>query len=331
MNRLHSAPRPPAPSPRRARAAKPLLALSLLLAGCGSLPDTQPFTDATANLRSAVASSGTAVVTELKRSPIGGMNAQAGSLEKAWQVRTRVMSSLVDYAASVAAIADAGKKGEESVKKLTDAATTLVQTLGAANLAASAGTSLAIDAIQFAHGQIARARALRSLEPALAEIQPAIQRLAELMAADFADLDAIVQVALDAQHDRLEADNQNEIGYRKSLLAARRSLMGKASNQLGSGTSPAAISVGDELKRADEMLAANDAWHVAYSAKQDQVAQRRRAASDLIGAAQVALADWAAAHNKLLGAVRAKRTLDVAELTASAKRIHELIDRYRKL
>ncbi|MBI2516551.1 MAG: hypothetical protein HYV95_06505 [Opitutae bacterium] len=309
----------------------PFLAAALLLAGCPSLPDTQPFTDATVGLRSAVAASGTAVVAELKRNPVDGMAAQGASLEKAWQVRTKAMSALVDYANSLQAIADSGRKGEESAQKLADAATTLVQTLGAANLAASAGASLAIDTFKFANGQIARARAAKSLEAALAEMQPAIERIAELFAADLTDLDTLVQTTIDAQRDRLERDNQSEINYRRRLLAARRSLMAKAASQLDEQVKPTALAGSDDLKRADELLAANEAWHTAYAAQQAAIAERGRLAAEMLGAAQAAFADWTAAHARLLAAVRAKRLPSMAELTAAAKRIQELVDRYRKL
>lgn len=308
-----------------------LIAAALLLAGCPSLPDTQPFTDATVGLRGAVASSGTAVVAELKRNPVDGMAAQGAGLEKAWQVRTKAMTALVDYANSLQAIADSGRKGEESAQKLADAATTLVQTLGAANLAASSAAGLAIDTFKFANGQIARARAAKSLEAALAEMQPAIERIAELLAADLTDLDTIVQAAIDAQHDRLERDNQSEINYRQRLLAARRNLMGKAANQLDQGVNPTALAGGDDLKRTDELLAANEAWRTAYTAQQAAIAERGRLASEMIGAAQAAFADWTAAHARLLAAVRARRIPSMAELTDAAKRIRDLVDRYRKL
>lgn len=308
-----------------------LLAATLLLAGCPSLPDTKPFSDATTSLRSAVVSSGTAVVSELKRNPIEGMAAHGVTLEREWKVRAQLMSALADYAHSITAIADAGNKGAESAQKLADAATGLAQTLGAANLAASAGTTLAIDTFKFLNEQIARARAAKSLEAALAEMQPAIARIAELLAADLTALDEAMHIAIVAQQDKLASDNQAELSYRKRLVAVRQSLMGKAANELADETSPTKITIADELKRTDELLALAESWRAGYDAQQAAIAERGRLGTEMIGTTRDALGDWASAHAKLLGALRTKQTPNVSDLVDAAKRIQDLVARYRQL
>lgn len=307
------------------------LAAALLLAGCQSLPDTQPFTDATVSLRSAVAAGGTAVVAELKRSPVAGMDTQAEALDRAWQIRTKTMTALVDYAHSLQAIVNAGNKGETSAQKLADAANTLLQTLGPANLAATAGGTLALDTFKFAFGQIARARAAKSLEVALAEMQPAIDRIAELFAADLADLDLLVQVAIDSQRDRLADENQSQIGYRRQILATQKDLQNITAGELAARKAPNQLSKTEDLKRLDELLAAQATWYADYTARQSATAARGRAASEMAGVTRLAFADWAAAHAQLLAAIRARRTLSVAELAEATKRIHALVDRYREL
>src|SRR5215207_2436930 len=94
-----------------------LSAAIALLAGCTTLPDTQPFTDATVGLRRAVAASGSAVVSGLKTAPLPAVSAQGKKLEEAWAVRNKAMSALVAYASSLQAIADAGQEGAESAKR----------------------------------------------------------------------------------------------------------------------------------------------------------------------------------------------------------------------
>lgn len=302
-----------------------------LVAGCQNLPDTQPFTDATVGLRSAVAATGTAVVAELKQTPLPKVAVQADNFEKACVTRDTAMSALVAYASSLQAIVDSGKKGGESAKKLADAATTLTGALGAANLLAGAGGTLLADTFTYAYGQIAKARAAKSLEAALVEIQPAIERLATVLAADLKNSDEIVTLALRAERDALAEDNQRELGYRKQLTATRGTLMSSVAADLQAGKKAAEISQADDLTRVSDLLAKSDAWNTDYEAKQAAIAARGRAAHELIAAAAHALPDWAAAHAKMLAAVSAKHTPNVAELTDVATRLRDLVDRYRKL
>lgn len=307
-------------------------AVGLLLSGCASLPDTQPFTDATLSLRSAVAASGTAVVAELRHTPLGHIEGSAKNLEDAWKTRDGVMSALVEYANSLQAITDAGKKGEESAKQLADAVNVLAQSLGAASLGASQGGALAVETFGFVYGQIAKARAAKSLELALREIQPAIERIATLLAADLVKLDELIQVAIMAEHDALETDNQREIGYRRQLVDSRRQLMGVVGNELKKeNANITKIERTDELGRLDQLLAATDGWNTAYTAEQKTIAERGRIAREMIAATQAAFSTWAAGHARLLAAVRAKRTPSAVELAAAATRIRELVDRYRRL
>lgn len=302
-----------------------------LFAGCQNLPDTQPFTDATVGLRSAVAATGTTVSAELRQTPLPKVAAQADNFEKAWVARDAAMSALVAYANSLQAIVDSGKTGGESAGKLADAATTLAGTLGAANLLAGAGGTLLVDTFTYAYGQIAKARAAKSLEAALVELQPAIERLATLLAADLKSSDEIITLAIRAERDALAEDNQREFNYRKQLTATRGMLMSSVTADLQAGTKPADLTQAGDLSRLSDLLAKSDAWNTAYEAKQAAIAARARVAHELIAAAAHALPDWAAAHAKMLAAVSAQRPPSVAELTEVATHLRELVDRYRKL
>ncbi len=302
-----------------------------LLAGCRSLPDTQPFTDATGSLRSAIATTGTTVVAELKQTPLPGVAAQADKLEKAWATRNAAMSALVEYANSLQAIVDSGKKGAESVGKLLDAAGTLTDALKVTNpLAGEAGT-LAADTIKYAYGLIAQARAAKSLEAALTEIQPAIDRLAQLLSADLQNCNDIITVASKAEHDALDFDSQREIAYRKQLLASRGLAMTSMAGELAADKKPADLTKGGDLDRLAELLAKNDTWNADYAQKQAAIAARGRAAHELIGTAAAAIPAWASAHAQMLRTVSTKRPPNVTELTDAVTHIRDLVDRYRKL
>jgi hypothetical protein len=304
---------------------------ALLLSGCRSLPDASPFADATVGLRNAVTMGGNAVVAELKRSPVEGMDAQASSLEQAWTGRTKAMAALVEYARSLQAITSAGENGAESVQKLATAAETLAQTLGAASFAAGSVGQLATDTLKFLGEQIIRARAARTLETALAEMQPAIDRIAELFAADLADLGAVIEVAIDSQRDRFADENQGPLFYRKQLLATQADLMKIIATDLKNGKSPTELARTDELRKVDDLLQAQAPWYAAYSDRQESIAARGRMSAELMGTIRIAFTEWAAAHAQLLAAIRTKRAPAAAELIETSHRIHDLVLRYRQL
>lgn len=301
------------------------------LSGCRTLPDTQAFTGATAGLRAAVAATGTTVVAELKQTPLPGVAAQASQLDKAWAARNDAMSAVVEYSNSLQAIVDSGKKGGESAKKLADAVGTLAGALKVANPVAGTAGELAADTFEFVYSQIAVARAAKSLEAALTAIQPAIDRMAQLIAADLRRCDEIMTLATRAERDALADANQSELAYRKQLLKSRGQAMASMASELESGTKPAELAKAEDLTRLTDLLAKNDAWYAGYEQKQAAIAARGRAAHELIGAASAAVPDWAAAHAQMLGVVSARRAPTVTELTDAVARVRELVDRYQKL
>jgi hypothetical protein len=85
------------------------------------------------------------------------------------------------------------------------------------------------------------------------------------------------------------------------------------------------------LKRIEELLALAEQWHTGYDAQQAAIAERGRLGAEMIATTRDALGDWAAAHAKLLDAVRTKRAPNVADLVDAAKRIQDLVARYRQL
>lgn len=86
-----------------------------------------------------------------------------------------------------------------------------------------------------------------------------------------------------------------------------------------------------ELKRADELLQAADAWYLPLDTQLKEIGAREKVARQLIAETQVGLQDWAVAHGQVLSAVRTKRPPSVAELSEAAQRIRDLVQKYRNL
>jgi hypothetical protein len=308
------------------------LVFVIALSGCASSPDVAPFTEATVSLRGAVASAGAATVAELGRTDLPNAKTQAQNLAAAWTERDRFFTALVAYANSLQAIVDAGQSGADAAKAVADAGGQLANAANIAMPGAGTGGEIAIQTATFVYGQIAKARAAKSLEKALADVQPAIDVVATKVGADLKDLDALVQLAAQAQTDtlKLESDTQSRLSYRKQLVSRRDELMKQVDSVVRGGGNVTDIAT-SELKRVDALLVDANAWYLPLEAQLKEIATRERVARQLIAETRVGLLDWAAAHAQLLVAVRTKRPPSVAELAENAKRIRELVQKFRSL
>jgi hypothetical protein len=310
-----------------------LVAAALLLGatGCSTLPDTQPFTTATVSLQGAIASSGAAVVAEMKATPLLANGKVLTDLERAWVTRNEAMTALVAYARSLEEIAAAGRAGEDSARKLVDAAGALAGAVGQKSAVASEAGKLVGDTFMLISGEIARARAAKSLEAALAQLQPVMERIAQILAADLQSLDGLLRLAAEAAQGGLDQKYDAAIGFRWQLLKTQTKLQNSIQTQLASGTVPSQLKATDELARVVTLLGQGDAAYAEYTRAQAALDARVRAGRQLIAETGPALTAWAATHGNLLVALRTKRPPNVAEVVAATGRIRALAERYRRL
>lgn len=308
--------------------------ITLLLAGgCANLPDVRPFTDATISLRSAVTTSGEQVVSELQQAGAAkpAIGDEAKKLAEAWAARNRLLTGLVEYANSLQAIVDSGNSGAESAKALAGSVEKLAQVAGIVQPGAGAVGEVVTQTAAFIYEQIAKARAAASLEKALAETQPAIERIAAVMADDMAKMNDLVRLAAKVQTDELLLSNAPQLGYREQLLKKRVELQDSMNAALRSGKNPSQLTEANELARVGELLEAADAWHGPLKEQLDGISARERVTRQLISEAKSGFGDWAAAHSQMLAAVRTKRIPSAAELVQVAQRIRELMEKFKAL
>jgi hypothetical protein len=306
-------------------------ALLLGATGCTTLPDTQPFTTATVSLQGAIASSGAAVMAEVKATSQPEESKAPANLERAWVTRNEAMKALVAYARSLEEITAAGRAGEDSARKLVEAAGALAGVVGQKSAAASEAGKLVGDTFMLISGEIARARAAKSLEAALAQLQPVMERLAQLLAADLQSLDELLRIAAELEKGALVVKYNDAIGFRGQLLRTQTKLQNEIQTQLGKGTPPSQLKEADELARVVAMLGQGDAAYAEYTRAEAALDARLRAGRQLIAETGPALTAWAASHGNLLVALRTKRPPNVAEVLAATGRIRALSERYRRL
>lgn len=305
-----------APRPAGARA---LLAAALLLlaAGCAPLPTAQPFVDATRQYRASLAAGGGVLEQELAEA--GGAEA-AQRFAKSWELRLRAADALVSYSKAIAAVADSGSRGAESAQRVADSAQTLAGAVGLA--APGAAAAVATDTAAFIYAQIAAARAARSLADALGQAQPAVERIAGIMARDLADAEALLRAAVKLKETELARAYNTEMAFYASLLEERAAIYRKARRTGADET---------RLLELEQLIQATQSWRAPMQAESAALAGRLRAGRQLIAASRQALSEWSSAHADLAAAVQAGRGVDAAGLTAATEEMRELIGRMRAL
>jgi hypothetical protein len=298
-----------------------MLFIAITVVGCASLPEVGPFVDATAELRSAVAASGSTAATELRL--MKGGDDHANRLTQLWAARAQAVDGLVVYAESLRSIVKAGQQGGQAARALADSVTGLAQAAGVIIPAARAVT-VATDAAIFVYSHIALVRASHSLEEALVNAQPAVERVAVILAQDLKAVDEILQTAnADIRQSRL-IQHQVEWRFREDLRAEQKTLYAK--DRRGRTAADEA-----RLLDLDRLLTSTKVWYEPLQSDLSQMERRVLGGRYLIDAAIQITMQWADAHEQLVFVVRDRRTLNTQALVQAAVDIRDLIKRIREL
>ena len=295
-----------------------LAVLSAALVGCVSLPEVGPFVDATLQLRSAIVAAGRVTEAEIRRRE--DLKEQADELHSLWEARVKAADALCAYADSLRQIVDAGQKGREAAGSLADSVK---------NLAGMAGIPLGPKVVgsvkaagEFIYGQIALIRASKSLEEALVNARPAVERISEVIAEDFKDLEVKFRAASQLVTTKTVSRYNDELGFRDGLLEEL------------SKKDPASLSTPEEVDRLVKMcklLEVSEDWYEGYRMEQEQTEKRLEAARELISSAKEAIGYWSNAHKQLVYALRNRRSVNPAALVQVALELGELARRIREL
>ncbi len=236
------------------------------------MPEVGPFVDATVEMRSAVASSGNAVEAALRQMP-GDQN-YADNFARQWSTRVQAVDTLVDYAESLHAIVQAGQTGGQAVGALANAVTSLAKGVGVVMPAAGI-VSVATDTATFIYSQIALIRAAKSLQEALVHTQPAVERMASIIALDLKNADDILQAALLNLLQQRQIDYQVELGFRNGLMLEQKALYAQG---------PQALTVQEKarLLEINQFLKSTDTWYAPLQAEQEQRTKQLRTGRALI-------------------------------------------------
>jgi len=305
-----------------------LLVFSILAAGCGTLPDAKPFADASSTLAVAVKSSGQALGDSLRDAGSAATPADAkdyeelvSKFEAAWAERVKAVQGVAAYSEAIADLIDAGKEGEETVKKVGDSLQGLASAVGIPLAGPAVGVASSI--AESVAKRIALVRASRKLEDALAQAQPAVDGIAEHLVDDAEKrLKPILRDAHKNLVNSIKSPYDADDNFAKSFAKQRDELRQKALKD---------SKLVPQLSEFERVQAAAVASLKERDQKVEQATAAYRARLQLVAALSPATTAWAGAHRDLAAAVREKRKVTATELAETVVELRELAKKVRAL
>ena len=231
--------------------AIPIVLLAGVLTACG-IPDLQPFGDATTamvtTLKQGFEQARTALATAAERSDDDSdLHKQLGELDKRWAPTRKALSSLVAYADSLTAVAEAGKQGKETMAQVTGALNDLASAVGVIPLAG--GGKQIVEAVG---AKIIEIQAARDIRKAVGAAADAVDLIAPLLEKNFADLRSIHNAAAVAWENRVLAQSSFRRDYYTSLMGEEQRLEYLLTLIIGFQSAPARLQWRAALAKAQK-------------------------------------------------------------------------------
>lgn len=305
----------------------PVFLLAILVAGCGALPDGKPYADATGAWAASVKTSGKALSDSLR--DVGSVEPVDKNLyeknvknfEDAWRGRVNAAQGVVAYSYAIVDLIASSKESGETVKKAGDALSGLATAVNIP-LAAPA-VDMAGDLARFVLDRIAIIRASKQLEEAVAQAQPAVDRIAgQLVIEADGQLKPILKAAyenmISSIQSQYEGDDDFSAAFRKKQTELRASTL----RDLGKVA---------QLQEFDKVQVTVTARLKERDQKIDQAAAAYKARLQLVNALSTATIAWAAAHRDLASAIKERRKVNTGELQETIADLRELIKKVRAL
>lgn len=304
------------------------LAISVSLFGCGTLPDAQPFADATSALSSAVKTSGGAASDSLRDAgsvlppnETAFYEKKATELDAEWDKRIKAAQGAVAYSVALVDVVAAGKSGADTAKKLSDNVAALATAAGIPIAAPVVG--VAGDIARFLLERIAIIRSSEKLEEAVQQAQPAIDRIATHLADEAASqLKPVLTAAYKNSISGIKGAYEAESNFSPQLSIQRvklHELVLKDQEKV------------PDLRELDQLQQSVDARLKERDKKIDVATQAYKTRLALVSALGASASSWAAAHRDLASAIREKRKVTVAELQETVAEIRDLIKKVRAI
>lgn len=305
---------------------------SMVLFGCGTLPDAKPFAEATGVWSATVKTSGQAVSDSLREA--GSMALEdkdayeknAVNFEAAWAQRVKAAQEVVIYSNAIADLIAASKQSGETVKKVGDALQGLASVVKIP--LAEPAVGVAGDLARFLMDRISIVRASKQLEESLAEAQPAVDRITDQLA-----IETSKQLIPLINETYKNSVSSIKAGYRDDDLFARNFQKKQLEVRSAALADPGKLDPAKlaQLQDIDKIQSAVLARLKERDQKIDVAATAYKSRLQLVNALSTATHAWASAHRDLAAAVKEKRKVNATELQDTVADIKELIKKVRAL
>ena len=150
---------------------------------------------------------------------VARFNQSLKELDARWKETRKALSSLVAYSDSLAAIAEAGKKGKETMAKVTTALTDLASSVGGLSIP-SAGPKL----VAAVGAKIIEMQAGNDIRKAVDKAAEAVGIMAPVLRENFEDLRRIHNAAATAWESHVYAESRFQRNYYDALVIEQQRL-----------------------------------------------------------------------------------------------------------
>ena len=313
------------------RRAKALLMLAVsvgLLAGCRT-PDLKPFRDSTAKIQSSVLEAQDLYSDELERLrpfvPNGhALTVQQRAFVNHWAARTEVMDAMVKYAGSLAAVADAPEKSRVALEGVAKSINQLGSAAGPYQAAIDGTTQIMTELLNLVN----QVRSARQLKKAVAATDTDMQKLATLLATDFARLRRTIELNQQSIKNWMDGPRAHQLDARTALIdKAEAKATTLQAGLVGANWAAAVTTFNNDMAETQKFLAEADKWYLPHRAAVDAAQKQMAERVKLFRDTETALAQWGKAHADLAEALKNDMSPDWTVLRQSADRIEKSINK----
>lgn len=249
---------------------------------------------------------------------VASLSDEASRFQSAWHARDEAMVAASNYADALVALVEAANSSGESARTLAQSLQTFAKVVGVLGPGASNATQFTTDTGAFIYAQIALVRASRALDEAVAQADPVVQRLAELMVADTHDLESIIRAAAAIRRlERVRAFDE-PLAFRRTLRARQSELREKPYKSLSSDETA-------ELDRLSALLAPIEAELTTYNQAVAAIDRSETLQIEVIVQTRDAIASWAKAHNALALALVERRPFNADSLVNATLELRDIV------
>ena len=313
---------------QRVRVIVTILVSAFIFGGCQT-PDLKPFRDSTAKIHNSVLEAKDLFLEEQERVKEFVPDASKLALEREidlfktnWSARVNIMESMVKYASSLASVAEAPDRSKAALEGVGESVAELAVAAGPYAPAVEGAKNIALELIDLAN----RVRAVKQLKKAVLATDKDMQRVAQILSADFAimrrELEDKQSSIRNLMNDRVSTQLQarRQVEKKIGLLAE-----GMISNLRTQSLNTAVGGFNQDMAEVQKYLVESDKWYLPHQAKVELTERQLTEHVKLFRDTETALAHWGQAHGALTKSLQEGLAPDWTLLRQSADRIEKSI------